>query len=435
MSFNINKHRLRKAIYAPILATAMALMLGRFLLFAKILDVNSFAELSAVYLVSGIIGMLSSFGIYLDLQRKLPGYLALGQRRAAATIIWQSLFGTVAIGVAGIAFAIAGVSFGSISSTAVLLGVLHGVAQQAFLIQTTESRSNSDPLRFSIQNIVRAFGILIFAFPFSVAFGTATSVILPECFVTIAISISISHKTAKKMSISHHQAAFLGARSFRRMRWGSTLSLLLLSLAVTTSMSMDRWLSSLVLIPAEFAEYSFASITMTAAFALQGLINASVFPMIAKRSAIHGVRSAYRLAFLTAFGTLAVFLAAIVPAVYAADFVILRFYPKYLDAIPLIPILAIAAAFRISDFWSSFLVIREREKTSLLINMAVAGTAFVIWLLTRFGAETPEAGVAYMAAFVASLTYVISFLFSHIHVRSTNAEITVATERLSSGSP
>jgi len=106
---------------------------------------------------------------------------------------------------------------------------------------------------------------------------------------------------------------------------------------------------------------------------------------------------------------------------------IFRFYPKYLDAIPLIPILAIAAAFRISDFWSSFLVIRDRENTSLLINMATAGTAFAIWLLTRFGADTPEAGIAYMAAFVAAFTYVISFLFSHIHFRSSNAEITMAT--------
>ncbi|MBO9194825.1 hypothetical protein J5277_11970 [Rhizobium sp. 16-449-1b] len=427
MAFNINRQRLKKAIYAPILATAMALMLGRFLLFAKILDLNAFAELSAVYLVSGIVGMLSSFGMFLDLQRKLPGYLALGQRRAAATIIWQSLLGTVAIGIVGVAFASAGLSFGSISSTAVLLGVMHGVVQQAFLIQTTESRSSNDPLRFSMQSIARALGILLFAVPISIEFGTALSVVIPECFVTGVMAISISHNTAKKMSLSHRRAALLGVRSFRRMRWGSTLSLLLLSLAVTTSSSMDRWLSSLTLQPADFAEYSFASITMTAAFALQGLINASVFPMIAKRSAIHGVRSAYRLALLSAFGTLGIFLVAIVPAIYVAEFLILQLYPKYSDAIPLIPILAIAAAFRISDFWSSFLVIRDREKTSLLINMVAAGTAFVIWLLTRFGARTPEAGIAYMAAFVAASTYVISFIFSHIHFRSSNAEITVAT--------
>lgn len=420
MSFNINKHRLRKVIYAPILATAMALMLGRFLLFAKILDVNSFAELSAIYLVSGIVSMLSSLGLYLDLQRKLPGYLALGQRRAAAAIIWQSLLGTVAIGIVGVAVASAGLSFGSISSTAVILGVFHGVIQQGFLIQTTESRSNNDPLRFSVQSIARAFGILIFAVPISIEFGTAISVVIPECFVTGIMAISISLKTARNLAIPHRQAAFLGARSFLRMRLGSTLALLLLSLAVTTSISMDRWLSSFVLEPAEFAEYSFASIAMTAALALQGLVNASVFPMIAKRSTIHGVKSAYRLAALTAFGTLAIFLVAIVPAVYVADFLILRFYPKYQDAIPLIPILAIAAAFRISDFWTSFLMIRDRERTSLLVNIGAAATAFVIWLLTRFGADTPEAGIAYMAACVASLTYIISFVFSHVHFKSIN---------------
>ncbi|MGY4334550.1 O-antigen/teichoic acid export membrane protein [Bradyrhizobium sp. LB7.2] len=422
MAIDITKHRILQAAYAPILAMAMAIMFGRLLVLAKVLDVESFAELNAALIVSGLVGMLTSFGLFLDLQRKLPGQLAMGQRQAAATQIAQSILGTATIALLGFAAAGLRLSVGSISPLAIGLGVFHGISQQLFLIVTTESRSNNEPMRFALQSLTRAVGMAIFAFPIAVATGLSAAVIGAESLVTLVSTLFISRKVWNKLDIPLSVSFQLGLRSIGRINWGSMASLLMLSLAVTASGNMDRWLSSTKLPHDDFAHYSFAWITLTAAFAVQGLINASVFPMIARRSALHGKQSAFRLTFLTATGMVVAFLVAIAPCVYIADIAIKKFYPSYSAAIPLIPLLAVAAALRISDFWSSFLVITGNERTSLIINVAAVASSLGAWVMTSgFFAGTQALGLAYLAACVAALTYLCSFAASYRYAKFANA--------------
>ena len=421
MEVNAKRYRLRKATYAPILAFAMIMMLGRLLIYARILSVQSFAQLNAILIVSGVIGMMSSLGFFLDLQRKLPGHLALGRRRSAGMMIWQSLIGTFAIGIVGVLTSGLGVSLGSMSSSAIFFGVMHGVAQQVFLIATTESRSDNDTLRYSLQSLTRAILIFVVAVPISLEFRSALSVIILECLITAGLAVIISRKTSIRLSISSSKSFVLALRSLRRANWKSILALLLLSLAMTAASSVDRWVSSLELTPVAFAEYSFAAITLTAASAIQQLANASIYPMIARRYYISGIKAAYRLSLLTSFAMLIGFLSAIVPAVYAADFMVLSFFPNYAKSLPLLPILAVASAFRISDFWSSFLVICGRERTSLIINVTVVIAALTIWYSTRFGMQHPGAGIAALAAFIAALNYIASFFCSRSYIRTNDA--------------
>ncbi|HEV2504150.1 MAG TPA: hypothetical protein VGV39_13815 [Mesorhizobium sp.] len=401
----------------------MAIMFGRLLVLAKVLDIRSFADLNAALIVSGVIGMLASFGLFLDLQRKLPGQLATGKRRAAATLLGQSFLGTMVIG--GLGFLAAGLhlSLGTITPLVIALGVLHGTSQQLFLIVTTESRSNNEPTRFALQSLTRALGMAIFAFPIAVVTGSSSAVVVAESFITIASTLLISRKVWRKLNLSPLTSLKLALRSIDRINWNSTVALLLLSLAVTASSNMDRWLSSTKLSHNDFAQYSFAWITLTAAFAVQGLINASVFPMIARRFALHGHRSAFRLTFLTATGILVVFLFAIVPCVYIADIAIQRLYPAYSEATPLIPLLSIAAALRVSDFWSSFLVITGNERTSLAINIAAVALSLGIWMMDTSGfyASSEALGLAYLACFIAALTYLGSFVASYRYAKRQNA--------------
>ncbi|MGY4468387.1 O-antigen/teichoic acid export membrane protein [Bradyrhizobium sp. LB9.1b] len=277
-------------------------------------------------------------------------------------------------------------------------------------------------MRFALQSLTRAVGMAIFAFPIAVATGLSAAVIGAESLVTLVSTLFISRKVWNKLDIPLSVSFQLGLRSIGRINWGSMASLLMLSLAVTASGNMDRWLSSTKLPHDDFAHYSFAWITLTAAFAVQGLINASVFPMIARRSALHGKQSAFRLTFLTATGMVVAFLVAIAPCVYIADIAIKKFYPSYSAAIPLIPLLAVAAALRISDFWSSFLVITGNERTSLIINVAAVASSLGAWVMTSgFFAGTQALGLAYLAACVAALTYLCSFAASYRYAKFANA--------------
>lgn len=422
MSIEITKHRLLQAAYAPILATAMGIMFGRLLLLAKVLDIRSFAELNAALIISGLVGMFASFGLFLDLQRKLPGQLARGRRRAATIQIVQAIVGTAAVALIGFTAASFHLSFGSISTSAIGLGVFHGASQQLFLIATTESRSNNEPVRFALQSLSRATAMVIVAFPIAVSTGSSTAVIGSEGLVTLSAALLIYRQVWRNLDVPLSLTVCLAFRSIGRVRWGSMLALLMLSLAVTASSNMDRWLSSASLTHDEFAMYSFACITLTAAYAVQGLINASVFPMIARRSALNGNQAAFRLTLLTATGMAIAFLLAVAPCVYVADIAIRRFYPSYVAAIPLIPLLTVAAILRISDFWSSFLVITGNERTSLLINVAAVTLSLGMWFVTSgFFASTQAMGLSYLAISTAALTYLCSFAASYRYVRFASA--------------
>lgn len=421
MGIRINSHRIRQASYAPILAVAMTIMFVRLLIMARVLDVSAFAELSAILIVSGVVGMLAGCGLFLDFQRKLPGQLALGQRRLAATYMWSSIIGALAVGLFGFLLAGLRITSGGITPDVVIFGVIHGVSQQIFLIVTTESRSNNEPLRFSVQSLSRSIGLIILAVPAAYILHSAKSAILAESFATMAVTLAVFRKVSYRLPINSGRTVMLAVRSLRFLNWRSIGTLLLLSVAGACSTNLDRWLSSTYLQPVEFAQYSFAWITLTAAFAVQSLVNASIFPMIARRSAIYGIQSAFRLSALAAFGMLAVFLISIIPAVYSADLAIGKLYPNYVMAMPLIPILAIAAAFRISDFWSSFLVINGKEETSLAINVGINIFAVGIWATTRFGAGSISLSLAYLAAFSAIGTYLLSFFYSYKHYRGKYA--------------
>src|SRR5690606_3015831 len=115
--------------------------------------------------------------------------------------------------------------------------------------------------------------------------------------------------------------------------------------------------------PQQFAQYAFASISLTLAIAFQALINASVYPSIAKRLAISGDRAAFRLTLLASTFCLAFCVMLAAPAVWFSAILIEKYLPQYQEATALLVPFAVAGAFRLSDFWSSFLVISGRERS------------------------------------------------------------------------
>ena len=173
----------------------------------------------------------------------------------------------------------------------------------------------------------------------------------------------------------------------------------------TMSAQVDRWISTIALSRSDLAVYSFAWIVMLVAMSLQAAINASVYPMIARRMALYGREAAYRVTLSLSVSLIAAIAVAFWPAIKLSEFAINRFFPNYSAAIALLPILAVAAACFLSDFWTSFLVITGHERSLLATSIATFCVAVSSWYLV-YGSHIDPRNLAYLALAVSVLTYI-----------------------------
>lgn len=409
MRRHLTPHRLRQAAYAPLLATGMGIMFVRLLVLAKLLDIPQFAELAGALIVSSFVATISCFGLFLHLQRRLPVHLALGHRRAAAVGMGQTVVAAIAVALLGTAIGAAGIGIGGISAKMILVGTIHGLAQQLFLIATTESRSSNEPLRYAVQHFVRSMASVGVAIPVALAFGSATLVLMTEAAVSGLAAMLIMVSAGRRFRVSLPLVSGLSLRSFGRVEWASMLALLTYSVISSVSTQIDRWLSSAYLGERDFAHYSFAWTIMIAALSLQALVNASIYPMIARRLTLAGPRSAWRLAAAASIGMLALSAVLLVPALWIAAWVVTRYLPDYADALPLFAPMALAAAFRLSDFWSSLLVIAGRERTALIAALISIIVVMAVWW-GLFAGEVSALHLAWLALAMALGQQVASFV-------------------------
>jgi O-antigen/teichoic acid export membrane protein len=402
-------HRIRQASYAPLLAAGMGIMFLRLLVLARLLDIAEFAALSGALIVSSFIVTISCFGLFLHLQRRLPVHLARGQRRAAAVQMAQTVVAALAVAAIGVAIGAGGIGIGGISPQMIAIGAVHGLAQQLFLIATTESRSSNEPLRYAVQHFMRSTASVALALPVAVWLGSASLVLAAEAFVSGMAALLIMANAGRRLRVSLPLAGSLSLRSFGRVEWVSMMALLTYSVISSVSSQIDRWLSSAYLAERDFAHYSFAWTVMIAALSLQALINASVYPMIARRLTLAGPRAAWRLAAFASLAMFALSAVLIAPALWAAGLVVNRFLPDYADALPLFLPMAIAAALRLSDFWSSLLIIGGRERAALSATLACLVVVMAVWFMLVGDAVT-GLDLAWLAVATALAVQLTSFV-------------------------
>jgi O-antigen/teichoic acid export membrane protein len=141
----------------------------------------------------------------------------------------------------------------------------------------------------------------------------------------------------------------------------------------------DRWVAAERLDLAMFGHYSFAWIVLLVAQALQVMINASGYPLLARRYATAGRAGALRMSAALSGSALALGLVCAIPAWAILAYGIPRWFPGYSDTVGLVPLFLGVALLRLSDFWSSYLLIIGREARMLAVNAGVATAGIVIW--------------------------------------------------------
>jgi O-antigen/teichoic acid export membrane protein len=397
--------RARQLWYAPVLAFATALMMARLFALARILDIAGFAQVSAAFLVSSTFTMLGALGLQSLLQREMPIMFVRGRERAAQVLLAQCLVAAYAsAAIAMLAAFFAPFDFDS-PANLVALGILHGLSQQVFLLSSVESRSRGEPLRFALQSLMRA--LLAAAAGLCAAYLTRSAAWVVA--VELAVSLALAHSLLWR-TLGPHTAAILRAAVDRwsRIDWRAAWVLLLVALLGFALTYVDRWGAATLLGAHEFANYAFAGTIVAVALSAQGLVNASVYPMLARLYAREGRRACYRLCAQLSLAGLAGAIVLAVPAYFVLGAAIARWYPGYDVAPALVAPFLVVAAFRVSEFWSNYLMIVGFQGRLLRTNLLAGIAAAIVWGAGMFAARSAvdAVAIAWLAVALSVIGYI-----------------------------
>lgn len=409
----LTPHRLRQLWYVPVLSLAMGLMMVRTLVMAKLLDVPSFAQYSGGLLVSSTFSMLGCLGLQSLLQREMPVQIVWHRERAAIVLLMQCLIVAAGCAVFGLLLIAAGLSVAGLTSELLAIGVFHGLSQQVFLIATVESRSRGESLHFARQNLERAGIALVIGCGIGVMLESAAAVLLTEAIASFLLTWKTMRGVIQRSRIKISVVALLAVRRLGEIPWSSSIALLAVMIVSFAYLNADRWLAAQLLRPTVFALYSFAWILLLVAQSLQSLINASFFPLLARRFASAGSSAAFGLCARSSIGLLLACAAVSWPVSWLLNAVVLRWFPIYAESTSVIGIFLWVAALRISDFWGSYLIIVGREKRLLLVYLAVGVVVCVSWIyqVQPSANEAIAMGdVAWLAVALTVVGYLASFL-------------------------
>jgi O-antigen/teichoic acid export membrane protein len=404
----LTPHRMRRLWYAPLLSVAMALMMARTLLMARLLTVHSFADFSAAILISGSFCMLGCLGLQLTLQREWPANIWHGQELRGLMRAAQCNLVTGACALALISAALSGISIHAFSPLLLVVGILHGCAQQIFAIATVESRSRGDTLRFSLENLLRALAIISIGFGIALWTGSAIEIIVAESLLTLVISAVLVRRSATHTHLSALQLYQLALRRLPRAPWRAAMMLLAITGVAFLLSNIDRWIAAAALSTGQFAAYSFACTVPMLAQSVHQILNTSIFPTMARRFASGQALAAFRVCSISSLVVLIGSLFCSLPAVFVLRYSVDAWYPKYTTAIVIIPIFVAVTVLRVSEFWTSFLIAVNRERLLMLTNLGVGIAGLALWILWIHGgtATTLRApDVAVLALILSAINY------------------------------
>lgn len=401
--------RLQHLWYVPVLGAAMSLMLLRLLVMARLLDVEAFAAYSAGLLVSSSFLMLACLGLQSLLQRDLPVAIVRGRERAGAVLLVQCCI----VGMLSAAIVMAPIgallpTVAGLDPGMLALSIWHGLAMQVFLLATVESRSRGEPLRFSWQNFVRSVLLVTSGALMALWVGKAAWVLAAEMFLSLGLALGFARR---QFACARRPATIIIAVAWHRLQrlpWRAALSLLAVSFVSFLMVNADRWLAAEALSKPSFASYAFAWTVLLVAQSAQVLVNASLFPMLSRRFARFGHQATFSAGARISFALLLAGTAVALPAWAVLDYAVSRWFPAYSEAREILPVLLGVAVLRVSDFWSSVLIIAGLEGRLLRVNLLGLMLGLGVWFggCTAAGVGyTGPVQIAWLAATLAACTY------------------------------
>jgi O-antigen/teichoic acid export membrane protein len=396
--------------YTPALAFAAAVTLGKLIVYAGLIDVGQFGLLGKMLLVSAAFGVAGSLGMQSVASRDVPALFARGRDRRGLRSLAQTLAVTTVVAVAASLVAASGAAPLGLRPAEFVLSLLHGWAQSAFLTATFESRSRLEMNRYARDTAVRSVLTALAGILAAAAGWGGTGILVSEFAVTLLSFAVVAARAVGRTQFGARLLALSVLRRGWRLPWRAALVMLAGIIVAFVSSNLDRWIAAEHLERTAFGQYAFAWLTLVAAQSAQALLNSGLLPLLARRRAQSLEASAFRLTRLLSLSLLVGGLVLAWPLTSALSLTVDHALPKYGDALDLVAPMLLAAVLRLSDFWSSLLIVLEREGTVLagqVIAVAAAGAGFVLWMS---GTESPL--TARSLAWLAFATALMSYLAS-----------------------
>jgi hypothetical protein len=242
-----------------------------------------------------------------------------------------------------------------------------------------ESRSLGEPLRYALQNLWRALAVVAAGCLAAWLTHSVAWVLGVEAVASLALSQATLVGISRRFRLPLALLLRLARRSWPRISWTTALVFLGVSTVTFALVNIDRWGAAAWLDEPGFAHYAFAGVILLVAQSAQSMINASVYPMLARRYGMDGSRRAHALCARVSLAMLALGAALALPAYYLLVLVIQRWYPAYVPTLALLPLVLAAGLLRVSDFWSSFLMICGHERLLLALNALIVVGGCALW--------------------------------------------------------
>ena len=393
--------------YTPLLGLAAAVTFGKLIAYAGLVDVGQFGSLGKMLLVSAVFGLGGNLGLQSVASRDLPALLARGRARRGLRLLAQTVAVTTAIGLVCALAALAGLSLFELTAQELVLGLVHGWSQSIFLTATYESRSRLEMMRYARDTAVRSLVVALAGAAAGAAGAGASGILLAEAACTLGLFSAVAAAASRRARTSIAWLLAASGSGLRSLPWRAAPVLLAGAVVVFASTNLDRWIAAEWLGREPFGQYAFAWLTLLAAQSAQALLNSGLLPLLARRRAEALEASAYRLTWLVSLALLAGGLALTGPLAWLIGMAIDRFMPQYGGAVALLAPMLLAAVLRLSDFWTSLLIVVEREGLVLVSQLAAAVIAiagYLAWLVAAGVAPAPLS-LAWLAFAAALLSH------------------------------
>lgn len=403
----------RRFSYTPLLGVSAAIMLVKLLVYARLLGVAEFGLFSKALVISTVLSTIGSVGFAVKAQREVPPALMDGSETRAALIILRTIVVTLLIALFVFFFGASAViaGGGEVSLSLWGLAVAHGSINHVFTILTVESKSRLEMFRYTADVLART--LLCFGFGALAAFlvGNSSAVLVSEILVTLVL---FPHLIGK---LSWHETSRDADDSMKPLmasllpgwaEWRTAFLLFLTTVITLVGLNIDRWIGASALESASFGIYSFALITITAAQVVQQIIGAALFPLLARTSALSGGAAAFRQARAAVLGIGLLGLIAVASLLALAPFLVATWFVEYGPAVEILPFLLFAGLLRASDFWTTYLVVREREVWILRGQVIATVVALLIWLFAVAGEGISIYSLAVLAFGLSLLSHLVN---------------------------
>lgn len=405
-----------KLAYMPIMMVAMALLMVKPILMARFFRPEEFAAYSSGLLISSTFCMFGCLGLYNELQRDMPVKFYAGLERKAFVLLLQAAL------VAAVCFVLLGlggfssVEIAGLGGAGLTVGVFHGFSQQLFLLSTVESKSRGETLRFSHQLISKAVLVITIAVFVGWKTDSAVATLLTEAVISLLLGVGIVVRAVSRFSLVSLMR--LAVRQLARINWPDALTLMGVTMVTFMVMNLDRWLAGVLMPARDFAIYAFAWVVLMAAQAAQAMVNASVFPALAREYAASGRRRSFRLAGLISLLTLVAGVILAWPLCKLINGGISLYFPEYVKATTVVVIFYLGGVLRFSNFFSGFLIVVGKERPLLVINVATLLAGVMLWFavfgLAGFSRLVP---LAWFSLFLMALNYFAILVYAFLEGR------------------